>query len=70
LYFAVGSGATFDLVKTLPASIKRGGTFGVSASGAALPAGMTLSTVGILAIGNAAVAAVVGVVFTYAEPAA
>jgi hypothetical protein len=54
-----------DLAATLPAGVARGGTFGVSSAGAPLPAGMTLSSAGILAIGNATAGEVVGVIFTY-----
>jgi hypothetical protein len=57
-----------DLAATLPAGVARGGSFGVSSSGAALPAGMTLSSAGILAIGSATAGDVVGVVFTYQVP--
>jgi len=42
--------------------------FGISPGGAALPSGVTLSPAGILSVANASVGAVVGVVFTYAEP--
>jgi hypothetical protein len=69
LYFTVGSGAKWDLAPGLPAHVVRGGTFGVSPSGAALPAGMRLSRSGILAVGSANPGTVVGVVFTYDEPA-
>ena len=53
--FAVGSGATFNLVTTLPAGVARGGAFGVSATGAPLPKGMTLTPAGILSVGTAVV---------------
>jgi hypothetical protein len=66
--FAVGTGATFDLSTTLPASVAKGGTFGVSSSGAALPSGMTLSPAGILSVGAAVAAQVAGVIFTYTPP--
>jgi len=66
--FAVGSGATFNLATTLPASVARGGAFGISPSGAGLPAGMTLAPVGILSVGTATVGSVAGVVFTYSSP--
>lgn len=68
LYFAVGSGAVHDLTASLPSSIKMGGVFGISSSGTPLPAGMTLSPPGILAVGTATVGDVTGVVFTYSEP--
>jgi len=69
LYLVVDSGATVDLALTLPSNIIKGGTFGVSPSGSALPIGMTLSTLGILALGSATVGTFNGVVFTYTEPA-
>lgn len=65
--FAVGSNATFNLANTLPAGVARGGVFGVSASGAPLPSGMTLTPAGILGVGTAMVGSVAGVVFTYAS---
>jgi len=68
LYLLVGSGATRDLAATLPLDVARGGTFAVSASGTALPAGMKLSAAGILAVGSAKSGTVDGVVFTYTEP--
>ena len=69
VYFAAGSGATVDLSSTLPSGVSKGGIFGISTTGAPLPAGMTLSPAGILAQGTAAEGPVVGVIFTYAEPA-
>lgn len=66
--FAVGSGAAFNLAMTLPQGTGRGGVFGVSATGAGLPAGMTLTPVGILSVGTASVGSVSGVIFTYASP--
>jgi len=66
--FAVGSGSTFNLANTLPAGVTRGGTFGVSQSGARLPPGMALTPAGVLSVGTAAVGSVAGVVFTYATP--
>jgi hypothetical protein len=68
LNFAAGSGTAIDLAATLPSHVRKGGTFGVSSSGAALPVGMTLSPTGMLAVGSAAVRQTAGVVFTYAEP--
>lgn len=70
LYFIEGGLATIDLTATLPNGIVKGGNFGVSADGAALPTGMTLSQAGILAIGSAAPGPVVGVIFAYTEPTA
>jgi hypothetical protein len=69
LYFAAGSGATLDLAATLPNGVTKGGAFGTSSEGTSLPAGMTLSPAGILSIGTAPIGDVVGVVFTYTEPA-
>jgi hypothetical protein len=69
LQFAVGSGASLDLASTLPTGVKRGGDFGISSSGAVLPAGMSLTSAGILSVGTAIVGTVSGVVFTYSEPA-
>jgi len=68
LYLQVGNSATRDLAITLPSDVARGGTFAVSAAGTALPAGMTLSAAGILAVGRAKSATVDGVIFTYTEP--
>jgi hypothetical protein len=42
-----------------------GGTFSVDASGAALPSGMSLSTQGLLSLGDALVGDTDGVVFAY-----
>jgi hypothetical protein len=61
----VGSGATFDLAATLPATVARGGSFGVDAAGARLPNGMLLTPDGKLSVGAATVGLVSGVVFTY-----
>ena len=66
--FAVDSDASFNLTNTLPAGVARGGSFGVSPAGAQLPAGMTLTSAGLLSVGTAAVGSVDGVVFTYATP--
>jgi hypothetical protein len=63
-----GTGSTFDLNTTLPASAMRGGTYGIDASGARLPAGMSLSAAGILAVGSAILGSVTGVLFTYDAP--
>lgn len=65
--FAVGSNGTFNLATTLPAGVARGGVFGVSASGAPLPTGMTLTPAGVLSVGTAKVGSVTGVVFTYSS---
>ena len=66
--FPVGSNSTFNLATTLPTGVETGGTFGISANGAALPAGMTLSPGGILSVGSATVSRAEGVIFTYTEP--
>ena len=55
---------------TLPSGVVKGGVFGVSSNGAALPNGVTLSPAGILSIGSATATEVVGVIFTYQEPGA
>jgi hypothetical protein len=64
----VGSGATFDLASTLPNGVNRGGAFGIDANGSRLPAGMSLSAAGLLAVGSAAIGTVTGVIFTYDAP--
>ena len=62
--------STFDLAATLPAGTKPGGRFSVDANGAALPAGVTLSSSGMLTLaGGAAPAQAQGVIFSYTEPA-
>lgn len=68
LYLTVGTAATFDLTTTLPSGVARGGVFGVSATGSALPAGVTLSPAGILSVGSAATGDVASVIFSYSEP--
>jgi hypothetical protein len=67
--FIVDRGGSFDLSTTLPDGIARGGTFGVSSSGRALPAGVTLSPSGILSAVNPVVGETSGVIFTYTLPA-
>lgn len=67
--FLAGTSSTFDLAGTLPGGVIRGGVFGVSSSGAALPTGMALSPSGVLSVGSAVAGQVTGVVFTYTEPA-
>lgn len=61
----VGSGATFNLASTLPATVARGGTFGIDAAGARLPSGMLFTADGMLSVGTATVGLVAGVIFTY-----
>ncbi|HTT12918.1 MAG TPA: hypothetical protein VMG60_18755 [Burkholderiaceae bacterium] len=68
--FLAGTGQTFDLTQTLPGTVAKGGTFGVSANGAPLPAGMTLSPAGIITVGSATIGQTTGVTFTYTEPGA
>jgi hypothetical protein len=67
--FLAGTSSSFDLAGTLPSGVARGGVFGVSSSGAPLPAGMTLSPSGVISVGNAGAGQVTGVIFTYTEPA-
>lgn len=63
-----GSAETFTLASTLPATAIKNGTFSVDPTGAALPAGMTLSPAGVLSVGTAAVGDTTGVIFSYNEP--
>lgn len=63
--FVAGSGASLDLRTTLPAGTAPGGTFSVDPSGPALPTGMSLSAIGLLAVGAATPGSVDGVVFRY-----
>lgn len=69
IFFTVGSGATLDLASTLPNGVVKRGVFATAPGGAPLPTGMSLTPPGILAVGNATTGAVIGVIFTYAEPA-
>jgi hypothetical protein len=68
LFFLAGSVAALSLELTLPSGAVKGGTFGISTTGAALPTGMTLSQSGILSVGSASPGKVDGVIFTYTEP--
>ncbi|HEY6354479.1 MAG TPA: hypothetical protein VIY30_08320 [Burkholderiaceae bacterium] len=68
LFFLAGSVQALNLELTLPSDAIKGGTFGISTSGTALPAGMTLSQSGILAVAGASATTVQGVIFTYTEP--
>ncbi len=68
LYFYAGRGGTVALASSLPSGARPGGVFAVDPGGAALPAGMTLSADGTLAVGSAAVGTSDGVIFTYDEP--
>lgn len=67
--FIADRGGQFDLATTLPDGVARGGTFGVSSSGRALPTGITLSPSGILSALNPVVGETTGVIFTYTLPA-
>jgi hypothetical protein len=63
--------AVFDLSASLPASVRRGGRFSVSPTGAQLPPGVTLSPAGVLsAASDASVGVTEGIIFAYEEPAA
>jgi hypothetical protein len=63
--------AIFDLNASLPASVRRGGRFSVSPTGAQLPLGVTLSPAGALsATSDASVGVTEGIIFAYEEPAA
>lgn len=66
--FIEGTASTFNLSSTLPAEVKKGGTFFVDTSGARLPAGMSLSESGVLSVNNPAVGTTLDVVFGYNEP--
>jgi hypothetical protein len=68
LTFPAGNNFVLDLSITLPASVARGGIFGIDPSGAALPAGMSLSSAGLLAVGGSTVVNVSGVIFRYTPP--
>jgi hypothetical protein len=66
----LADGATgLDLTSTLPAGVPSGGSFGVSESGAELPAGVSLTAGGLLsAAPDALIGPVDGIVFTYTLP--
>lgn len=66
---AGATGVVFDLAPSLPANVRRGGRFAVTASGRPLPAGVVLAPAGILSLTGATVVGVTeGVVFAYDEP--
>lgn len=66
--FADGASA-FDLNRTLPASVKRGGRFSVSAAGSRLPDGVALTAAGLLtAAAGTAIGSFANIVFEYDEP--
>jgi hypothetical protein len=59
----------YQLSATLPPNVRRGGAFGVDPSGNSLPAGVSLSPDGVLALTKQAVpGGAAGVVFSYLEP--
>ena len=59
----------FNLAPTLPTWVATGGTFAVDSSGAPLPAGVSLSTDGVLSLtGATSLGRTEGVVFAYTEP--
>lgn len=62
-------GASFDLAATLPPTVAPGGVFEVDASGAPLPAGITLVPSGLITVASSANGSVAGVVFRYTPPA-
>jgi hypothetical protein len=62
-------GASFNLAATLPSNVRTGGVFQVDPSGAALPAGFTLTPSGLLYVGSSATGGTAGVVFRYTPPA-
>jgi hypothetical protein len=60
---------SINLAATLPAGIPTGGTFGIAASGNALPPGATLSRDGLLSISSSATpSSIAGIVFAYETP--
>lgn len=66
LTFIPAQYTTYNLVDTLPREVARGGVFSVHSSGAALPAGVTLTPAGLLSVLNSAPdGATAGVVFAY-----
>ncbi len=69
LNLQVGSAAIFDMTMTLPAGLLPGGRFDIDPSGSPLPAGVTLTQQGLLAVSGAASGGIAaGVVFAYTEP--
>jgi hypothetical protein len=69
LSFPSGSTATLDLNVTLPAGVRRGGVYGLAPTSRALPAGVTLTSSGLLRVVNATPGTTNGIVFSYSEPA-
>jgi hypothetical protein len=72
LALSIGDTAiVYQLSATLPPNVSRGGTFAVDPSGKPLPAGVALSSDGVLSLTSAAVpGGTAGIVFSYAEPEA
>lgn len=68
---SIPAGESRNLAPTLPLGTRLGGPFGLDAVSAPLPAGVTLSPLGVIAvaIGTPPIT-VSNVVFTYDEPAA
>lgn len=66
--FTQGSTQTFDLSQTFPNCLAGQGIFGIDPSGTKLPAGMSLSSGGILSVGSAVVADTPGVIFNCTQP--
>jgi hypothetical protein len=67
--FVAGSAASVNLSDTLPAGLKRGGSFAVHPSGAPPAADMALTAAGVLSVSaGTLVGATSGVVFEYREP--
>ena len=64
--FVAGANRSIDLNETLPADVPRGGVFSLDATGASLPAGMSLSANGLLSVSSTALTGVTtGLVFKY-----
>ena len=70
LTLSIGDAAiVYQLSATLPPDVRRGGTFAVDPTGKPLPAGVALSSDGVLSLTSAAVpGGAAGVVFSYVEP--
>jgi hypothetical protein len=68
LLFMAGRISTYDLSKTLPPGIARGGVFGLAPNSSPLPPGLTLSPDGILSASGPPVSVTSNVIFTYREP--
>jgi hypothetical protein len=68
IVFPAGGDSSIDLALTLPAGVRRGGTFGLAPHSAPLPPQVTLSPKGILRASGAPVSLTENVIFTYQEP--